>query len=411
MDTSLRPILFAIGIGFLILPGLLFLFREYARAYRILGVYFLVIGFNLLISYLNQTGLMYEYIHLFRTASPTHYLLGPLGYFFVRSLVSPRLRWSWWDYLHFLPFVLHFIELVPLFSLSAMEKTKLYQQFLNGPLESVSLGLLTYQEHIILKAATVLGYQVPVFLLLKPFLKWRRQPVDGQEKLLLNWITCDFVIKCVAFTGMLVMYMFHAYFSPRLFWQGDFLYFLNAVFSAMFLLAYPDVLRFVPVQAIEAEIQDTQDVAWPCENNLGNKEEISVGCGEKELSDHTVLFARLGELMQRRKLFLEEGLSLQALADELGIKAYRLSMVIKESCGMSYSDYVNRYRLDYIKEKIENDDVWRNYSIESMAFQAGFGSRAAFYLAFRKAYPGSPAKFYGLREQGDQGLSSKTAPV
>ena len=80
------------------------------------------------------------------------------------------------------------------------------------------------------------------------------------------------------------------------------------------------------------------------------------------------------------------------------VKPYRLSKAIKDHYGLSYSDYINGQRLNYIEEKIREDEVWKSYSIESMAFQAGFGSRAAFYLAFRKVYPGSPADYFGLKQ-------------
>lgn len=53
METTLRPILFAIGIGLLFFPGIFLLIRKTTPANKLLGISFVVIGFNLFISYLN----------------------------------------------------------------------------------------------------------------------------------------------------------------------------------------------------------------------------------------------------------------------------------------------------------------------------------------------------------------------
>lgn len=397
METTLRPILFAIGIGLLFFPGIFLLIRKTTPANKLLGISFVVIGFNLFISYLNQTGLMLEYSYFFRSASPTHYLFGPLSYFFIRYLFEPDWRLRRMDWLHFLPFVLHSFEIIPLLSLSAEEKKYWYLQYLNGPLESNPLGVLSFREHTILKSLHILTYQVLIFFLLRPYFgKWRQYLAFGHRNLFLL-VSCDFVIKSFAYLAILVLFLFNHIFSNKAHWYIDMLYSLSYISCALFVLANPSVIQ----EAVTLEggkVQDVEQIQQKSAEPEFFEEDDTPEDFETGNEKFKELITQLETVMESRQLYLSERMNLQTLADELGVKTYRPSKAIKEWYGLSYSDYINRYRLQYIEEKVKTDERWKSYSIESMAFQAGFGSRAAFYLAFRKVYEGSPVDFFGLKQ-------------
>lgn len=406
MENSLQPIWYAIGMGLLIFPGISLIFRKVSPAYRILGLFFVVIGFNLFNSYLNQTGLMREYIHFFRSAAPTQYLFGPLGFLFVRFLLAPEIRWRHWDWLHFVPFLLHLLELIPLYSLPAAEKQVLYTQYLEGPLEDIPLGVLTFREHIILKTLIILGYQGVIFGLIKPILKDWSYYRNSANRILFIWVFADFGIKTLTFGGILVLNLFNRLFSPYVYWQTDLLYFLDNAFCALFLLANPSL-----VQDFSKESQATGSRKALLREDVKEAGRLQPEPGDlpaenEKYAEYRGLIMDLEKLMDAEQPFLQETLTLQVLADQLRVKPYRLSKVIKEYYGLSYSDYINKHRLDYIEQKIQQEEVWKSYSIESMAFQAGFGSRAAFYLAFRKQHEGSPADYYGLKESSSTSSSS-----
>lgn len=396
MEITLQPILFAVGMGLLIFQGFFLALRKVPTAYRILGISFIIFGFNLFISYLNQTGLMREYIHFFRVAAPTQYLFGPLGYLFVRFLIVPNSRWSRWDLLHFVPFALHLLELIPVFSLSAAEKQVQYTKYLTGPLEEIPLGIMTFREHIILKCLMVLGYQAAILFHLRPMLSNWSQYRDTSNRVLIIWIFMDFLIKTSTFLSIFIMFLFNQYFQPLLYWKADMLHFLDNAFCALFLLANPGLIQGFQKESLNNLPQATSEKEVSTES-VSKAAERAVVMPEKS-PEFFGLIAELDALMQTKQPYLKESLTLQGLANQLKVKPYRLSKAIKDHYDLSYSDYINGWRLQYIEEKIREDAVWRSYSIESMAFQAGFGSRAAFYLAFRKVHSGSPADYFGLKQ-------------
>jgi len=110
------------------------------------------------------------------------------------------------------------------------------------------------------------------------------------------------------------------------------------------------------------------------------------------------ILKRIDEYMQIEQPFLEQDFSIGRMAAGIGEKSYKISKEIKEYYGISYTDLVNKYRFDYMKEQVKINEKWQQFSIEAMIYQAGFGSRNAFYSAFRKLHPNvSPTEFFHSR--------------
>ncbi len=103
-------------------------------------------------------------------------------------------------------------------------------------------------------------------------------------------------------------------------------------------------------------------------------------------------FADLEILIQNEKLYLKQDLSLDDLAAKTGIGPRQLSNMIKDFSGMSYSGYINGYRLDHAKNMLLSDEE-KQTSVEAIGLLSGFGSRSSFYSAFTKSIGKTPAEF------------------
>ena len=60
--------------------------------------------------------------HLFRVSTLLVYLIGPTVYLFCRTILYHENKFQKWDWLLALPFLLHFVELVPFFMSTGAEK-------------------------------------------------------------------------------------------------------------------------------------------------------------------------------------------------------------------------------------------------------------------------------------------------
>lgn len=104
------------------------------------------------------------------------------------------------------------------------------------------------------------------------------------------------------------------------------------------------------------------------------------------------LIARIDEAMVKKSLFLQPDLSLTSLCEQVGTNRTYASKAIKDAKGCNFSDYVNRYRLDYalsVMKRIPKDQI----IIQNIAVQCGCGSIQTFYRYFKMFYNETPTQW------------------
>lgn len=130
-----------------------------SRGERRLPMTFLFLSnFILIISsffyWLLSSGHFFDYPHFLRVPAPFHYLIGPSIYLFVRTLLKREKSLQKWDWLHFLPFVLHVIELIPFYIQDASVKIEMIKVFQSNYASSFSNfddGFLSSKVHTLIK--------------------------------------------------------------------------------------------------------------------------------------------------------------------------------------------------------------------------------------------------------------------
>lgn len=102
---------------------------------------------------------------------------------------------------------------------------------------------------------------------------------------------------------------------------------------------------------------------------------------------------KLSAHMETHQSFRDKGLRLQFLAKEIGLSSHKLSIVLNSYLNKSFIDYINQYRINWIKESLRNPEIVQNFTLEALAYSAGFSSRSAFYNAFKKLVGMSPVEY------------------
>jgi len=100
----------------------------------------------------------------------------------------------------------------------------------------------------------------------------------------------------------------------------------------------------------------------------------------------------LNEYLEREKPYLAQGFSLQDLSFRTGINVPTLSALINKEYGMNFNDYINQFRVRYFKELIR-DSQYHQWTLEAIAYKAGFNSRTTFIRAFTKFAECSPSEY------------------
>ncbi|WP_157967940.1 helix-turn-helix domain-containing protein [Chryseobacterium elymi] len=106
--------------------------------------------------------------------------------------------------------------------------------------------------------------------------------------------------------------------------------------------------------------------------------------------------AKLLELLEefeKGELYNNKNMSLSFLAAELNTNTKYLSYVINRHKCADVKTYVNRLRINYIVDKLINDDKYRQYKISILAEECGFSSHSKFASVFKAVTDFSPSAY------------------
>ena len=100
---------------------------------------------------------------------------------------------------------------------------------------------------------------------------------------------------------------------------------------------------------------------------------------------------RLKKVMEVEKLYLDPTLNLDKIVTATGIQQKTISAVLNQHQGKSFNEFVNQYRVDALKKKLlENDST---FTIMGMALECGFNSQATMQRTFRQLTQQTPREF------------------
>ncbi|WP_336715211.1 helix-turn-helix domain-containing protein [Chryseobacterium mucoviscidosis] len=121
--------------------------------------------------------------------------------------------------------------------------------------------------------------------------------------------------------------------------------------------------------------------------------------------------AKLLELLEdfeKGTSFTNKNMSLSFLAGELNTNTKYLSHLINRHKNSDFKTYINRLRINYIVNKLINDEKYRQYKISILAEECGFSSHSKFATVFKQITDYSPSVYIKLLYSENQ---SNVIPV
>lgn len=102
------------------------------------------------------------------------------------------------------------------------------------------------------------------------------------------------------------------------------------------------------------------------------------------------LLRNLTEHMQQHQSFLDSELSLRRLSDAVGISTHHLSEALNGDEGHNFYNFVNRLRVEYVCEHLQQD---QDIKLLDLGLQAGFSSKSTFNSVFKKHTGLTPSQY------------------
>ena len=121
---------------------------------------------------------------------------------------------------------------------------------------------------------------------------------------------------------------------------------------------------------------------------------VSAGPGLEYQHHYNALQAYMAE----HKPYLAHDMRIPGLAEAVQLPPHLLSKVINQEAGQSFSDYVNRHRIEEFKRLVKAGKH-HELSIAGLAHEVGFQSRSSFYAAFGQAMGTTPSAYIKSQEK------------
>jgi len=133
------------------------------------------------------------------------------------------------------------------------------------------------------------------------------------------------------------------------------------------------------------------------ETDIAKKRSDSLMTAETE----TKLLELLNDF-EKGNLYNNKNMSLPFLSGELNTNTKYLSYVINQHKSADFKSYINRLRINYIIDKLINDEKYRQYKISILAEECGFSSHSKFASVFKAVTDFSPSAYIKLLDTENQ---------
>ena len=289
-----------------------------------------------------------------------NWVFGPLLFFYTRAIVVPGKKLSKGDWIHFLPLLIQ---------IGISEFVRLQNLYWDGARESLSwLGYWGYVAWMNMPTVNLVASAIIVIYSIKSLRLLARQKalptVKEDNSLWIKRIIISFAIYFSVILGILVIDLSSAKDLPWYFHFEQFYYY--PYFIGLAILTY--WLGFE---------------GYKRRNQVGFLFRSELSSTDKTQLDN--ILSTVKEAMVKEQLFKDPELSLNSLAEKVGVKAYLITKSLSEIEGTSFRDFLNLYRLEEFKRMMNAPEA-KNFDLLSLALEVGFNSKSSFNRAVKKHY-------------------------
>ncbi|WP_343667260.1 AraC family transcriptional regulator [Chitinophaga sp.] len=347
-----------------IMCGLLFYASKNKYANRLLGGLILCITLACLNMYLGGVSWLPFPIRFLLNFVPLVIIMpiGPLLYFYVRSVTDPDFRLTRRDRLHFWPVV---VDVVPQLTALIFVVGVVTGLFVNNN-RSWAIFIDTYNVYA----------DIPRWLTITIYLFRSYRYLEGfnLHKDQLQWMK-QFTGVFLGFQAVWLLYLI-PYTIPQL---TDTV--LNAVDWYPVYIPMVGMVYFLGIKGLLMPGREVRATPAPLEERL-----------------ITTAVPLLLKAMEEDRVFLNPSLSLGLLSAHTGLPSKTISAVLNQHLNKSFNEFINNYRIAAFKEKV-SDPSFEHLTIMGLALECGFNSLPTFQRAFKNMVGMTPKEYIKMTDQ------------
>jgi AraC-like DNA-binding protein len=331
---------------------------------------------------------------LFYTPLQHLFLIGPVIYFYVQSLLNTGFTFTKKLWLHFAPALLYFFYCIVIV---VYDKTIVKEYYFLK--DGQDRDFDTWYQ--IAGFISMIGYFLFSIKYYNAYKKLAYQLLSNANSVSFAWIK-NFLF---AFLSILIAWVVLAIF-------GNFVN-LSYVKAWWYFLSFSISCYYIAIagysNAVEAKISFKTNLLHQNQTMflLPNKQPLLLDYNEADYIDISInddvpetkldnefknWMQMIDTTMLQEKLFEDAELSLPDLSKKLNTNVSLLSKIINKGFGLNFNDFVNKYRVEAIIKLLQLGEH-KKQTLLSIAYECGFNSKTTFNRAFKKQTNLSPQDF------------------
>jgi AraC-like DNA-binding protein len=365
-------LLFFLIISFNLFIGIYLIFKLKPRSEKLhthlLGLYFIVHAFCFSFYLIIKYELIIYVPYLYKIPAPITYLIAPLSYFHVCSLVFNKKSFKAFDAIHLLPFIIFLISYLPFYLMPLNEK--------KNYLELVFLNFnLTFTDDIGLVPEHINSAGRIIHPLIYIVLQW----IIIASKSGRNFK----VVNNKLYAWVFNLTMMQTFFSIGLTSIIIFSFLFPISFDYQIFEYLPTIFTIIFFFGISVYLIWNQDILIKLKY-FSFTEKIKYD--NKELNINYLTMKVRDNLY-----FTNQSLNISSLSKLLEINQNDLSRIINNTYS-NYNMWINEIRIKYSIDLIK-EGYLEKYSVEALAEKSGFKSKNTFYRSFKRYTNTTPINF------------------
>ncbi len=363
-----------------------------------LGLFFLFISLYTFIQYVVlYSKSVFLVSVVFLNVGFLSYLIGPMLYWYIRSVLTDNSRLKKSDLWHLLPMLVFFVGILPhLFSPWA-HKVELATKIIQDSNFAVSYNhtvffnwptILVFQSRPVL----MLSYALWSTILVVRYVKQKRGiSVLSHQLFMTKWLIVLLVFLFVYILGQ-ILQINQAYSINNIisYYTLDILQFLSGLALTGLLISpffFPTILYGLP------RMPESKSILKPNDQQM----EVLPAGDQKILSsfevDYLQFIAQKAEVcMGQLKPYLQTDCNMVYFAKLTNIPVHHLAYYFRELKKQTFSDFRNQWRVNHAKKLISEGKA-NGLTLEAIGLLSGFSTRNTFFTAFKKSEGVSPGIF------------------
>ena len=303
------------------------------------------------------------------------FLIGPVLFFYIQSLLKGNFKITKKDLIHFLPAILYFGYSLIVFVVDKLVLDEFYF-YADGKDKDLSVW---YQ---VAGLVSMLFYLILSLKYYRDYRKFSQDEVSFADEVSYKWINYFLIV----FGIILLLRVLFFILNPE-WWEFGSKFWYYLCFSIL--------LFYIAINGYFSTIRSTDRIMHTYANRLQNYSPVPASEEVKEESSPADLKEwkhKIGEHFRIEHSYKNPNLTLTEIASQLNTNRSLISNVINQEFKMNFNDYVNSKRTEAVIEKLKEGEHLKS-TLLGIALECGFNSKTTFNRAFKKHTGLTPKQF------------------